>query len=192
MGLFLLSGPVSQHLIDPGHNVIGTRGQSRFPAPCSVAEAESPRRPPRTLSSPLAAPSAVHFLFPSENGYSRPPGRPHTRRRRASRHWLKEWEKGQLVIRSCFGRPFLPAFLPLPAYGSTERVDDWYLPPCFKRSCSISFGGGPPALSARRRKWSIGRGLNSMSAARLPPKSATTKIRCFVPAFGSLPNTGRP
>lgn len=36
-------------------------------------------------------------------------------------HWLKEWEKGQLVIRSCFGRPFLPAFLPLPAYGSTER-----------------------------------------------------------------------
>ena len=34
---------------------------------------------------------------------------------------IKEWEKGQLVIRSCFGRPFLPAFLPLPAYGSTER-----------------------------------------------------------------------
>ena len=30
-------------------------------------------------------------------------------------------EKGQLVIRSCFGRRFLPAFLPLPAYGSTER-----------------------------------------------------------------------
>ena len=26
---------------------------------------------------------------------------------------------------------------------------------------------------------SIGRGLNSMSAARLPPKSATTKIRCL-------------
>ena len=40
---------------------------------------------------------------------------------RALHHWLKEWEKGQLVIRSCFGRPFLPAFLPLPAYGSTER-----------------------------------------------------------------------
>ena len=25
MGLFLLSGPVSQHLINPGHNVIGAR-----------------------------------------------------------------------------------------------------------------------------------------------------------------------
>ena len=75
----------------------------------------------RTLSSPLAAPSAVRFPFPSENGYSRPPGRPHTRRQRALHHWLNEWEKGQLVIRSCFGRPFLPAFLPLPAYGSTER-----------------------------------------------------------------------
>ena len=33
---------------------------------------------------------------------SRPPGRPHTRRQRALHHWLKEWEKGQLVIRSCF------------------------------------------------------------------------------------------
>jgi hypothetical protein len=64
---------------------------------------------------------AVRFPFPSENGYSRPSGRPHTRRQRALHHWLKEWEKGQLVIRSCFGRPFLPAFLPLPAYGSTER-----------------------------------------------------------------------
>ena len=34
-----------------------------------------------------------------------------------------------------------------------------YLPPCFKRSCSISFGGGPPALSARRRKWEHWTGL---------------------------------
>ena len=33
------------------------------------------------------------------------------------------------------------------------------LPPCFKRSCSISFGGGPPALSARRRKWEHWTGL---------------------------------
>ena len=40
-----------------------------------------------------------------------------------------------------------------------KGVDDWYLPPCFKRSCSISFGGGPPALSARRRKWEHWTGL---------------------------------
>ena len=30
MGLFLLSGPVSQHLINPGHNVIGAREGNRI------------------------------------------------------------------------------------------------------------------------------------------------------------------
>ena len=30
MGSFLLSGPVSQHLINPGHNVIGAREGNRI------------------------------------------------------------------------------------------------------------------------------------------------------------------
>ena len=36
MGLFLLSGPVSQHLINPGHNVIGAREGNRV-SQCLVA-----------------------------------------------------------------------------------------------------------------------------------------------------------
>src|SRR5699024_647345 len=58
--------------------------------------------------------------------------------------------------------------------------DDWYSPPCFNKRRSISFGGGVPARSTRRRKWEHWTGLKSISAERRPPKSATTKIRCLL------------
>ena len=35
---------------------------------------------------------------------------------------IKEWEKGQLAVQSCFGTLRLTALLPTPAYGSIERV----------------------------------------------------------------------
>ena len=56
----------------------------------------------------------------------------------------------------------------LTSFGSQPH--DRYTPPCFKKSASISLGGGHPARSARRRKWLHCTGLKQYFGSTPPSK----------------------